>query len=191
MKLYNYEIETLKYLIPYLRQNQDIGNLLKAIGERFNNLQDSISFLADQLTIANAKGVWLDYIGVEVGTTRDEVDFGDFFLVNAPHINIAKRFYITTSKDNPSETITLDDAEFIQKIMSVIGSNISCGTRNENLNLIKTITNSNNVIIKKVGTALLDIYLYSDNLVYTSNTVNYIENVIGNGIFINEVHINE
>lgn len=191
MKLYNYEIETLKYLIPYLRQNQDIGNLLKAIGERFNNLQDSISFLADQLTIANAKGVWLDYIGVEVGTTRDEVDFGDFFLVNVPHINIAKRFYITTSKDNPSETITLDDAEFIQKIMSVIGSNISCGTRNENLNLIKTITNSNNVIIKKVGTALLDIYLYSDNLVYTSNTVNYIENVIGNGIFINEVHINE
>lgn len=191
MKYRDYKIEILKYIIPYFRNNTDIKNILLAIGMRFNALQDIIVELLDSLTISKAKGFLLDYIGVEIGTERDEVDYGDYFCVNLPHINVSKRFYFLASSLDPQTVITLEDQEFIQKIMAVIGGNISSGTRNENLNIIKMITNSENVIIEKVGTCQLDIYLTGPDITYTKNTLNYIQNILADGIFLNEVHINE
>jgi len=191
MKYRDYKIEILKYIIPYFRNNTDIKNILLAIGMRFNALQDIIVELLDSLTISKARGFLLDDIGVEVGTTRDEVDYGDYFCVNMPHINVSKKFYFMSSSLDPQQVITLGDAEFIQKIMAVIGGNISSGTRNENLNIIKMITNSENVIIEKVGTCQLDIYLTGPDITYTKNTLNYIQNILADGIFLNEVHINE
>lgn len=191
MKYRNYKVEILKYIIPYFRQNTDIKNILLAIGIRFNALQDIIVELLDSLTISKAQGFLLDYIGREVGTERDEVDYGDYFCVNLSHINVAKRFYFMASGLNPEIVITLEDAEFIQKIMAVIGGNMSSGTRNENLNIIKIITNSENVIINKTGTCQLDIYLTGSNITYTKNTAKYIQDILGSGIYLNEVHINE
>ena len=77
MKYRDYKVEILKYIIPYFRQNTDIKNILLAIGLRFNALQDIIVELLDSLTISKAKGFLLDYIGREVGTERDEVDYGE------------------------------------------------------------------------------------------------------------------
>lgn len=190
MKYRDYKVEILKYIIPYFRQNTDIKNILLAIGMRFNALQDIIVELLDSLTISNARGFLLDNIGAEVGAERDEVDYGNYFCVNLPHINVAKRFYFMASGLNPESVIKLEDAEFIQKIMAVIGGNLSSGTRNENLNIIKMITNSDNVIIKKVGTCQLDIYLNGANITYTKNTLNYIQNILADGTYLNEVHIN-
>ena len=191
MKYRNYKIEILKHIIPYFRNNTDIKNILLAIGMRFNSLQDIIVELLDSLTISKAKGFLLDYIGVEVGTSRDEIDYGDYFCVNLAHVNVSKRFYFMASDLNPETVITLEDQEFIQKIMAVIGGNISSGTRNENLDIIKMITNSENVIIEKTGTCQLDLYLTGSDITYTQNTLNYIKNILADGIFLNEVHINE
>lgn len=191
MKYRDYKVEILKYIIPYFRCNADIKNILLAIGIRFNSLQDIIVELLDSLTILKAQDFLLDYIGREVGTTRDEIDYGDYFCVNSSHINVSKRFYFMASGLNPETVITLEDAEFIQKIMAVIGGNISSGTRNENLNIIKMITNSENVIINKTGTCQLDIYLTGSNITYTRNTAKYIQDILGSGIYLNEVHINE
>ena len=191
MKYRDYKVEVLKYLISYFRQNEDIKNILLAIGMRFNELQDVIVQLLDSLTISKAKGFLLDNIGTEVGTTRDEVDYGDYFCVNLPHLNVAKRFYFLISNLNPEMTITLEDKEFIQKIMAVIGSNLSSGTRNENLNIIKMITNAESVIIKKVGTCELEIHLTGANITYTKNTLKYIQDILIDGVFLKEVYINE
>ena len=191
MKYRDYKVEVLKYLISYFRQNEDIKNILLAIGMRFNELQDVIVQLLDSLTISKAKGFLLDNIGTEVGTTRDEVDYGDYFCVNLPHLNINKRFYFLVSNLNPEITITLEDKEFIQKIMAVIGSNLSSGTRNENLNIIKMITNAESVIIKKVGTCELEIHLTGANITYTKNTLKYIQDILIDGVFLKEVYINE
>lgn len=191
MKYHDYKVEILKYIISYFRPNEDIKNILIGVGTRFNELQDIIVTLLDALTISKARGFLLDYIGTEVGTTRDEVDFGNYFCVNLPHVNVSKMFYFLSSDLDPTSKITLEDAEFIQKIMAVIGGNLSSGTRNENLNIIKMITNAADVIIDKVDTCQLDIYLIGDNITYTSNTLKYIESILADGVFLNEVHINE
>ena len=191
MKYRDYKVEVLKYLISYFRQNEDIKNILLAIGMRFNELQDVIVQLLDSLTISKERGFLLDNIGTEVGTTRDEIDYGDYFCVNVPHINVEKRFYFLASNLDPNQKVSLKDAEFIQKIMAVIGSNLSSGTRNENLNIIKMITNAESVIIKKVGTCQLDLYLNGSDITYTKNTFEYISKILTDGVFLNEVHINE
>ena len=191
MKYHDYKIQVLNYVIPYFRGNTDIKNILLAIGEKFNEFQDVIVYLLNTLTIKNAQGIWLDDIGKEVGTTRDEVDFGNYFCVNMPHVNVEKMFYFLSSNLDPTQKLSLKDAEFIQKIMAVIGGNLSSGTRNENLNIIKMITNAESVIIKKVGTCQLDLYLNGSNITYTKNTLKYIQNILIDGVFLNEVYINE
>ena len=191
MKYKDYKIEVLKYIISYFRQKKDIKNVLLAIGMRFNELQDVIVKLLDSLTISKARGFLLDYIGSEIGATRDEVDYGNYFCFNLPHINVEKRFYFLSSDLDPSQALTLNDAEFIQKIMATIGSNISSATRNENLNIIKMITNAENVIIKKTARCELELYLYGNNITYTNNTLKYIKDVLADGINLNEVYIND
>ena len=190
MQLLDYQIQALKYCLPYLRQNTDIITILKMIGARFNNLQDAILYLLNSLKIGDARGVWLDYIGAEVGADRDEATYGDYFCVNAAHINVPKLFYFLSSSENPEIPLTLDDATFIQKIFAYIGSNVSSGTREENIEIIKTITNAEHVYITKTDTCTLSINIVGENIVFTNNTSRYIQQIIGSGIYLEEITLN-
>lgn len=190
MKVLNYQIEALKYIIPYLRTNEDVRVVLKAIGERFNNLQEAIIYLLGSLNIRDARGVWLDFAGAEVGAQRDEVDYGNYFCVNRAHINVEKYFYFLTSGFNPESPLSLTDAEFIQKILAYIGANSSCATRNEIMQIVKTITNADEVIVSKTARCVLTIDLKGSGLILTKNTINYIQQIIGDGIYLEEITIN-
>lgn len=191
MKTNDYKIEALKYVLPYLRTNEDIVAVLKAIGATFNNLQDAVSYLLNSLNIHNARGVWLDYIGTEVGAQRDEMDYGNYFCVNRLHVNVEKYFYFVTSGLNPQSPLSLTDAEFIQKILAYIGANRSCGTRNENLDIITTITNAKKVIISRESPLVVSISLYGEGLILTKNTISYIQNILLDGVYIKEIKIND
>ena len=191
MKTNDYKIEALKYVLPYLRTNEDIVAVLKAIGATFNNLQDAVSYLLNSLNIHNARGVWLDYIGTEVGAQRDEMDYGNYFCVNRLHVNVEKYFYFVTSGLNPQSPLSLTDAEFIQKILAYIGANRSCGTRNENLDIITTITNAQKVIISRESPLVVSISLYGEGLILTKNTISYIQNILPVGIYLKEIKIND
>ena len=190
MKKLDYQIEALKYIIPYFRSNEDIVCVLKAIGERFNTLQEAVIYMLDSLNIHKARGVWLDYAGAEVGASRDEVDYGSYFCVNREHINTEKRFYFLTSGINPESPLSLNDAESIQKILAYIGANSSCGTRNEIINIVQTITNAQSVIVTKKARCVLGINLVGDRLILTKNTINYIQQIIGDGIYLEEITLN-
>ena len=192
MQLYDYKIQALKYCLPYLRQNRDVKTVLKAIGDRYNQLQAVFLYLLDTLKINNARGVWLDYIGKEVGAVRSDTDYGDYFCVNAEHINVPKLFYNSTSAISPENTISLADEDFITKIQAYILANISCGTRNQNIRVIKTITGADEVIITKTDTCTLSVNLIGDSskITLTQNTVNFIRHIIADGIYIEEITIN-
>lgn len=190
MKTYDYNSLALRYIIPYLRTNTDITAILYAIGETFNNLQEAVEELLTQLNLHNARGVWLDKIGAEVGAERDEKDFGDYFCVNRSHINTEKYFYFTTSCTDPESTISLGDAEYIQKILAYIGTNNSSGTREEVISIIKTITGATKVIIKEVDTNVLSINIIGEQILLTQNTLNYIRGTVADGVSISAITLN-
>ena len=110
MKSLDFSTEIFKYIIPYFRTINDVKTILKAVGMRFNNLQAAADYLLNTLSIRQARGVWLDYAGDEVGAQRDEMDFGDYFCVNRPHINAQKKFYFLASKSDPESPLSLPDA---------------------------------------------------------------------------------
>ena len=190
MQILDYQIEALKYALPYIRANEDVAIVLKAIGERFNNLQTAIVYLLNTLDIRKARGIWLDYAGSEVGAQRDEMDFGNYFCVNRLHVNVEKRFYFLSSGLDPETPLSLNDAEFIQKIFAYIGANSSCGTRNEIIEIVKTIANAENVIVEKTARCVLKIHLSGGALIMTQNTVDYIQQIIGDGIYLEEITLN-
>lgn len=187
MNLINYQVQALKRIIPYFRQNEDIKAVLYAIASRFTNLQDAVSYLADSLSISQARGVWLDYAGSEVGAQRDEMDFGNYFCVNRRHINSQQRFYFLTSGINPEEPMSLTDAEFVQKIFAYIGANSSCGTENDVINIVKTITNAEQVLITKTSRCNLKIKLVGSSFILTQNTVSYIQQILGDGVYLEDI----
>jgi len=191
MKTKDYQTAALKYALPYLRTNKDIALILKAAGERFNNLQLSISYLLNSLNIQDARGIWLTNIGSEVGASRDETDYGNYFCVNCLHLNVKKDFYFLTSGVSPLKPLSLKDAEFIQKIMAYIYTNNSASTWDEIIKIVQIITNAESVSLDSDANDGVTISLNGKNLVVTQNTINYIKNVVANGVYIKEIKIND
>ncbi len=187
MNLLNYQVEALKYIIPYLRTNSDIAAILSAIGLQFTNLQDAIEYLCNTYNIRLARGVWLDYAGAEVGSQRDEMDFGNYLCVNRYHINEEKRIYFLSSGLNPESPLSLSDAEFIQKIYAYIGANSSCGTREDIISIVKTITNAEHVYLTKTAACCLKIKLTGKSLILTRNTIEYIRQILGDGVYLEDI----
>ena len=190
MKVIDYQTQGLQYILAYHRQNKDVTSLIKAIGERFNSLQNAIIYLLTSYNINEARGIWLDFAGKEVGAYRDEVDFGNFFTVNRFHLNAPKMFYFLSSGYNPKSPLTLNDNEFLQKIFAYIGTNTSSGSMENLLYIVKTITRAEKVEIEKDDTAAIKLHIYGNNLTLTLNTINYIQQTLSNGIYLKEIKTN-
>lgn len=185
------ENELLK-INSYFRSNKDIHFVAKSITKRFANLEPCIDELFRNLGITNAYGKWLDFIGAEVGAERDETDFGNYFCVNLSHCNLERNFYFLLSNFNPSNKLTLNDVEFLQKIYAYICKNSSCGRFSEFVRAIKLITGAKTVEFSIPEPACLKLNLIGENSLLTPSATNYIQkNNICEGIYIKEITINE
>lgn len=187
MKLIDYKIRGLQYVLAYYRQNKDIKILLQIIGERFNLLQEVILYLLSSYCLKDARGEWLDFAGKEVGAQRDEIDFGNYFTVNALHINTQKLFYFISSGNDPKSPLSLNDAEFIQKIFAYIGTNRSSATIEDLLFIVKTITNAREIKIYRNSPSGIKLNLKGNPLILTLSTIQYIQQILSNGVYLKEI----
>lgn len=168
------------YAVSQFRQNPDYINLCEAIGNDYNDLKKISQFILDCVDIDNASGIWLDYIGWLVGTTREYFNVAQFFSVNSADVNVEKYFWFP---DQKMEQISdLKDNLFRKRIYAKIGYNISTGTREENIYILKNMTNANHVKIKKVAPMTLDITIIGDAILYTQTLLEDINNVLGMGV---------
>lgn len=179
--MYQFNIDFIKkmqfYAVSQLRQNPDYINLCEVIGQDLNDLKKISEYILKSINIDEAEGVWLDYIGWLVGTTRVYFDIGDFFSVNSDDLNAEKYFYF------PGTTIggetNLDDVFFRKRIYAKIGYNISKGTREENIYILKNLTFAKRVLIKRVAPLVLDITLIGNDIIQTPTFKEDIEKVLG------------
>lgn len=178
--MYQFNIDFIKkmqfYAVSQLRQNPDYINLCEVIGQDLNDLKKISEYILKSINIDEAEGVWLDYIGWLVGTTRVYFDIGDFFSVNSDDLNAEKYFYF------PGTTIggetNLDDVFFRKRIYAKIGYNISKGTREENIYILKNLTFAKRVLIKRVAPLVLDITLIGNDIIQTPTFKEDIEKVL-------------
>lgn len=168
------------YAISQLRQNPDYVNLCEVIGKDFNDLKKISQYILNCVDIDNATGIWLDYIGWLVGTTREYFNITQFFSVNSADVNVEKYIWF------PSQTVgqikNLNDELFRKRIYAKIGYNVSKGTRKENKYIIKNMTNASKVKIKRVAPMTLDITLIGNSIIETNTLLDDINNILGMGV---------
>lgn len=179
--MFQFNIDFIKkmqfYAVSQLRLNPDYQNLCEVIGQDFNDLKKISEYILKSINIDEAEGIWLDYLGWLVGTTRVYFDIGDFFSVNSDDLNADKYFWF------PGTTVggesNLDDVFFRKRIYAKIGYNISKGTREENIYILKNLTFAKKVIIKRVAPLVLDITLIGNDIIQTPTFKEDIEKVLG------------
>lgn len=177
------------YAISQLRQNPDYVNLCEVIGNDFNDLKKVSEYILKNIDIDTASGIWLDYIGWLVGTTRGIFDLSAFFSVNSADLNVP--IYIWFPDQTVETETNLTDDLFRRRIYAKIGYNVSRCTREENIKIIKNMTFSEHVKIKRVAPLELNITLIGNQIIETPTFREDIERVLGPGVGIRDLVIME
>lgn len=191
MSLETFELDKLmqQYSISQFRNIPEYVKICEAFTVGLGTIQDTVNYLSDVLDIDKANGIWLDYIGALVGETRSEyVNLEDYFCVNSEDINVSKFFYFPNSINNSSSS--LSDELFRGQIKAKIAYNVSKGTREDLIKIIKYLVNADRVIIQKQTPMLLKISLYGKRII-TNNIVERVLKVLpdGVGLYQNDITI--
>lgn len=175
------------YAVSQFRQNPDYTNLCEVIGNDFNDLKKISQYILDCVDIDNATSIWLDYIGWLVGTTREYFNISQLFSVNSADVNVEK--YIWFPSQTAGQIENLNDELFRKRIYAKIGYNISTGTREENIYILKNMTNAKHAKIKRVAPMTLDVTLIGNAILQTQTLLNDINTVLGMGVGIRNLQI--
>jgi hypothetical protein len=172
----------LEYSISQFRAIPEYVKMCEAFAVGLDSIQNGIDYLSDMIDKDKAEGVWLDYIGILVGQKRGEyVDTDQFFCVNAEDVNKPKKFYFPGISSSLGNASTLSDELFQGQINAKIAYNISNGTREDNIRIIKPLVNADKVVIENVSPMELKITVYGKNVI-TNNIKERIESILAPGV---------
>ena len=187
MKQNDYSVLNQKYSISQLRAIPEYLALINMDAYFKDKLQDNLKYVLNSVDINKAEGFILDDIGWLLGTSREYFDISDYFCLNSLDVNVEKYIYFRNQQTNA--TGSLSDANFRARIKAKSYANHSRCTREENIQIIKNMTFADKVIIENVSPLLLDITLYGDNLFITDTLRTDIESVLGCGVGIRNLEI--
>ena len=191
MTLQKLELDKLmqQYSISQFRNIPEYVKICEAFTVGLGTIQDTVDYLSDVFNLDKATGIWLDYVGWLVGETRGEyIDTDKYFCANAEDVNVSKFFYFPNSVNNSSSS--LSDDLFRGQIKAKIAYNVSKGTREDLIKIIKYLVNADNVIIQRISPMVLKISLYGERIL----KVNIVERILsvlpdGVGLYNNDVII--
>lgn len=186
MALETFELDKkmLEYSISQYRVVPEYVKICEAFCVGLGTIQTSVDYLSNMIDVDKAEGVWLDYIGELVGQQRSQyIDTDQFFCVNAEDVNKPKRFYFPNISNTAGGVSDLSDSLFQGQIKAKIAYNISDGTRESNIKIIKQMVNADRVIIENVAPMELKISLMGENII-TNNVKERIEQILAPGIGI-------
>ena len=191
MTLQKLELDKLmqQYSISQFRNIPEYVKICEAFTVGLGTIQDTVDYLSDVFNLDKTTGIWLDYVGWLVGDTRGEyIDTDKYFCVNAEDVNVSKFFYFPNSINNSSSS--LSDELFRGQIKAKIAYNVSKGTREDLIKIIKYLVNADRVIVQKQSPMILRISLYGERIL----KVNIVERILsvlpdGVGLYNNDVII--
>lgn len=190
MKKLDYFALNQAYSLSQFRNNPEYMALIKADADLKENLQANVQYLLDTINIDKAAGMFLDYWGWLVGISRRYFDISAYFSYNRADVNTEKYIWFSEPEtDFVAPSGSLEDRDFRARIKAKAGANTSKCTREDNIAIIKNMTFAKKVKIKNVGTMMLDVTLVGDNLFFTQNTKSDIESVLGIGVGIRNLRV--
>lgn len=148
-------------------------------------IDDDVYSIDEWINLGKISSVSNNSITVE-GVTYTK-DISKNTNANTGDLNEEKYFWFESG--SVSETSNLDDEIYRKRILGKILYNKSKCTRNENIAIIKYMTNAEHCIITKVEALLCDITLYGDDIVETISLKNELESFLYEGCGIRNLTI--
>lgn len=165
-----YQESSIQLIENQLRESPNYIEVIRLLAEDFDEVSDIYDYIAKNINVLNARGVWLDLIGDIVGVSRvfekeiQSVFFGFDDQPNATGFGQA-RFKETEDKTTASSVLNDDDYRvvIIAKIARNYGDVSEIGVATSVLNM----TQADNVLVYQDGSATFSVYvigLISDNI---------------------------
>lgn len=165
-----YQESSLQLIENQLRESPNYIEVIRLLAEDFDEVSDIYDYIAKNINVLNARGVWLDLIGDIVGISRvfekeiQPVFFGFDDQPNTTGFGQA-RFREPDDKTTASSILNDDDYRvvIIGKIARNYGDVSEVGVATSVLNM----TQADNVLVYQSGPATFSVYvigLISDNI---------------------------
>lgn len=165
-----YQESSLQLIENQLRESPNYIEVIRLLAEDFDEASDIYDYIAKNINVLNARGVWLDLIGDIVGVSRvfekeiQPVFFGFDYQPNTTGFEQA-RFREPDDKTTASSILNDDDYSvvIIGKIARNYGDVSEVGVATSVLNM----TQADNVLVYQSAPATFSVYvigLISDNI---------------------------
>lgn len=180
-----YQESSLQLIENQLRESPNYIEVIRLLAEDFDEVSDIYDYIAKNINVLNARGVWLDLIGDIVGVSRvfekeiQPVFFGFDDQPNTTGFGQA-RFRELDDKTTASSILNDDDYRvvIIGKIARNYGDVSEVGVATSVLNM----TQADNVLVYQSGPATFSVYvigLISDNIKSILNGTDIIPRAAG------------
>lgn len=180
-----YQESSLQLIENQLRESPNYIEVIRLLAEDFDEASDIYDYIAKNINVLNARGVWLDLIGDIVGVSRvfekeiQPVFFGFDDQPNTTGFGQA-RFRELDDKTTASSVLNDDDYRvvIIGKIARNYGDVSEVGVATSVLNM----TQADNVLVYQSGPATFSVYvigLISDNIKSILNGTDIIPRAAG------------
>lgn len=180
-----YQESSLQLIENQLRDSPNYIEVIRLLAEDFDEASDIYDYIAKNINVLNARGVWLDLIGDIVGVSRvfdkeiQPVFFGFDDQPNTTGFGQA-RFRELDDKTTASSVLNDDDYRvvIIGKIARNYGDVSEVGVATSVLNM----TQADNVLVYQSGPATFSVYvigLISDNIKSILNGTDIIPRAAG------------
>lgn len=165
-----YQKYSHELIVNQLRDSPNYVEVIRLLAEDFDEASDIYDYIAKNINIMNAKGVWLDLIGDIVGVSRvfdkqiQPVFFGFGDQTNITGFGQAR---FRESNDKTTASSILNDGDYRVVIIGQIARNYGDVSEVWVATSVLNMTQADQVLIHQGGTAEFNIYiigLVSDNI---------------------------
>lgn len=165
-----YQESSLQLIENQLRESPNYIEVIRLLAEDFDEVSDIYDYIAKNINVLNARGVWLDLIGNIVGVSRvfeKEIQPVFFGFDDQPNTTGFEQARLREPDDKTTASSILNDDDYRVVIMGKIARNYGDVSEVGVATSVLNMTQADNVLVYQSGPATFSVYvigMISDNI---------------------------
>ena len=165
-----YQESSLQLIENQLRESPNYLEVIRLLAEDFDEASDIYDYIAKNINVMNARGVWLDLIGDIVGVSRafeKEIQPVFFGFADQPHTTGFGQARFKEPEDKTTASSVLNDDDYRVVIIAKIARNYGDVSEIGVATSVLNMTQAESVLIYQDGPATFSVYvlgMISDNI---------------------------
>ena len=165
-----YQESSLQLIENQLRESPNYIEVIRLLAEDFDEVSDIYDYIAKNINVLNARGVWLDLIGDIVGVSRvfeKEIQPVFFGFDDQPYTTGFGQARFREPDDKTTASSVLNDDDYRVVIIGQIARNYGDVSEVGVATSVLNMTQADNVLVYQSGPATFSVYvigMISDNI---------------------------